>query len=60
MAGSPEVACFDRGPTPESWFAYRLAIADVGAPHVLEADYPDDAKRTFLVTVHTGDRLTAP
>jgi len=37
--------------TPESWFAYTLATPDVGKPHVLEVDYPDDDCRTFLIAI---------
>jgi hypothetical protein len=35
----------------ESWFAYRIETPDVGRPHILEVDYPDDDLRTFLIVV---------
>jgi hypothetical protein len=35
----------------ESWFAYKIATAAVGKPHLVEVDYPDDDFRTFLIVV---------
>lgn len=33
------------------WFAYRLGVPEAQAPYVLEADYPDDAFRTFCIAI---------
>jgi hypothetical protein len=34
-----------------TWFAYTLPITDAQAPYLLQIDYPDDALRTFTITV---------
>jgi len=37
-----------------SWFAYRLNSIGRQKLHLLEVDYPDDALRTFTITVREG------
>ena len=34
-----------------SWFAYRLAVPETQKPYVIETDYPDDAFRTFCISI---------
>jgi len=36
---------------PASWFAYTIGTPEVGKPHLLEVDYPDDDYRTFLIVI---------
>jgi len=38
-----------------SWFAYKFQVEDPDALYWLEFDYPDDAKRTFLVIPRSGN-----
>ncbi len=41
--------------TDPSWFAYTFKVDDPGAAYWLEFDYPDDARRTFLVVPRSGN-----
>ncbi len=38
-----------------SWFAYKFNVDDPDALYWLEFDYPDDARRTFLVIPRSGN-----
>ena len=40
-----------------SWFAYKFQVDDPEALYWLEFDYPDDARRTFLVIPRSGNAL---
>ncbi len=41
--------------TEPSWFAYTFKVDDPSALYWLEFDYPDDARRTFLVIPRSGN-----
>lgn len=34
-----------------SWFAYPLTVPEAGLPYLLETDHPDDAFRTFTISI---------
>lgn len=44
-----------RVPEPTAWFAYRIDGLTAQRPYRLEVDYPDDALRTFTISIR--DRL---
>lgn len=43
--------------TDPSWFAYKYQVPDPGALYWMEFDYPDDARRSFLVVPRSGNAL---
>jgi hypothetical protein len=43
-----------------SWFAYRLAGLVPQAPHLVEIDYPDDARRSFVIALRESAPLEGP
>jgi hypothetical protein len=45
---------------PPSWFAYRLEGLAADRPYFLEVEYPDDAKRTFTVSVRERGQMSYP
>ena len=40
-----------------SWFAYRLSKVQSQKPYLVEVDYPDDAFRTFVISIRDGNPL---
>ncbi|AWI08128.1 alpha/beta hydrolase family protein [Ereboglobus luteus] len=41
--------------TEPSWFAYAFRVDDPDATYWMEFDYPDDARRTFVVVPRSGN-----
>ena len=41
----------ETGSSAGDLFAYRIAVGEVGRPHILEFDYPDDAERMIYCAV---------
>ena len=44
--------------TEPSWFAYRYQVDDPDALYWMEFDFPDDARRSFLVVPRSGSALS--
>jgi hypothetical protein len=43
-----------------SWFAYELKGLQPQQPHLVEIDYPDDARRTFAIALRESQPLSYP
>lgn len=43
-----------------SWFAYKLKVAMVQKPYLIEVDYPDDKERTFAIALRENKPLSYP
>lgn len=46
--------------TDPGWFAYKLEIPSVQKHYMIEYDYPDDAKRTFVAAIRESNPLAYP
>lgn len=46
--------------TDPSWFAYKFAVEDPDALYWMEFDYPDDARRSFVVVPRSGHPMEGP
>jgi hypothetical protein len=46
---------FDRHPEQTDYFAYSLNLPAIQEPYLVEVDYPDDAERTFTISLVEKD-----
>ncbi len=46
--------------TDPSWFAYKFAVEDPDALYWMEFDFPDDARRSFVVVPRSGHPMEGP
>ncbi len=49
-----------RGLPEPSWFAYNLSGLVPQKPHLVEVDYPDDARRSFAIALREAKPLSYP
>jgi hypothetical protein len=49
-----------RGLPEPSWFAYKLTGLVPQKPHLVEVDYPDDARRSFAIALREAKPLSYP